>query len=110
MIECTICKQMKSLDNFGKCSRNKDGHKHQCTSCRTAEHFKNKEKNNAKSKNWRINNPERANAKVLEWKHANKERTNELNRESAARHPETYQAKNAVRRAAKLQAEYEAVL
>jgi hypothetical protein len=66
MKTCSICKTLKSLDEFPKCSSFKDGYAYVCKIChveRTKIHYENnsevKERRKENSRKWKENNRER---------------------------------------------------
>ncbi len=74
---CTKCGEVKSLDQFARFARSRDGHMTQCKAC-----------NNARRKAWRQANPEREAATKRAWNKVNPERKaayNKAYRERRAR-------------------------
>lgn len=75
---CSKCKIEKNLDQYGKKSRNKDGLSYSCKDCVSLENKyykeKNREINNAKSKEYYCNNKEYFKKKSKEYYQINKEK------------------------------------
>ncbi len=109
--KCSICEQSKTLSEFGKSSRNKDGLKGQCKECRRAEWSrysksplgkKTKEKYYIENKThiahihkeYRKNNKEHLATKAKEWQIKNKDRVDEKRREYVANNRERVNEKN----------------
>lgn len=71
---CTICKKIKSLEDFGKSSKGKYGHDAQCKKCK---YQKNGRKNFLQAK-------ERCYVNAARWKKKNREQVNQRARERYA--------------------------
>ncbi len=106
MKTCTKCKQSKELSEFGKASRNKDGLKFRCKSCRTEEGIKyraenqnkikeyaelNKEKTAKQHKEYYKNNQEKIDSYQKQYYEKNKKRIIKNARESVLRNKEHIQ-------------------
>lgn len=124
MKNCSKCKIDKELSEFYKCRTSKDGTINQCKTCKIAYTkewgIKNKDKTNAYKRAWKKRHPEQNKAlnKVYSARLEVRQHSNKLQRARYANNPEKYRAqcrawskanidvmvaKNAKRRAAKLQ-------
>jgi len=71
--KCSRCKVVKSLDNFGKYSRAKDGHRGMCLSCRREQGQEDKDKVSARAKEYRKKNKDKIEKRRKEKREQNKE-------------------------------------
>lgn len=77
---CSVCDEVKSLDEFSKSSKAKDGYKGQCKECRRKEYLENREHYKGKSiKRYRENKQEHK-AKTKEYREKNIEWYQDYNR------------------------------
>lgn len=99
---CTACKTDKPVAEFSKNKRLKDGLDLNCKACvraRSAAHYlKNKEKSNARSKQWQLDHPERAAEFFKKWKTANPEKVVSAYHKTYIKYRETYLAADKARR------------
>jgi len=59
---CTCCKEIKSVSEFWKHKKTKDGLREQCCHCKKRDwHLKNRDKYNEYSKNYKLKNKEKVN-------------------------------------------------
>ena len=72
---CARCKQIKPVDNFGKCRSRKDGLQPYCKECIAMvdrEYYtKNHERINTRNAKWRKDNPEKAKVSSAKWREEN---------------------------------------
>lgn len=104
MKQCTVCKEMKLLDEFKKHKPNKSGLSHKCKACGKAQDAKylseHREENKATSKaryyakpearaKYRIDNAEKIAAGKRDWRKRNPDKVKAHKKDSAKRHPES---------------------
>ena len=70
---CSICKEVQSVENFGKLKKAKDGLRSQCKDCRRIEYKENREEKIKKSKDYYENNKDVIAIKNKEYKEKNAE-------------------------------------
>ena len=96
---CTICKTTKSLTEFHRQARNKDGLQYVCKVCRSLEaqqrYQTNPEKILARNRVWRERNPERLRELINDWRQRNRKLALSYQRKSRLKHefgmtPEDY--------------------
>jgi 5-methylcytosine-specific restriction endonuclease McrA len=99
---CTLCKDQKLLDCFGKDKTKKDGKRSWCLDCTNSNRMaryiphprqilakEERLRNDRKSKqNWYELNKEKANRRIQEWKNRNREHCRETNRLWIKNNPE----------------------
>ena len=95
MKQCGCCKEWKELDEFGKCSRNKDGLRHSCKACISEQQKKYISKNRDKVRAKYRRRYLRKNASKIAYRNAHREeRQKEAKERSRKRNRDRYQ-KNA---------------
>lgn len=106
--KCTKCKKFKSISSFQNNATTKDGLQFWCKFCKNAINKRWKNKNPEKARlsvrNWELANPEKSRANVYKWKRNNPDKVKKSRVEWARRNKHKKNAKEAKRRAAKLNA------
>jgi hypothetical protein len=77
MKTCSKCKQSKSLDEFGKCTQNRDGKNYWCRPCCRTSH-----------KKWYDNNPDKARQHARDYYDKNREKARQYGRDYHANNRE----------------------
>ena len=80
---CCTCKQLKTLESFGRLSSSKDGYRHDCKDCRKINSIKNKHKHKEYKKNYYLLNKEKCNESSRKWYDNNIELKKEYDKEYA---------------------------